>query len=237
MLEGETPATLEKLSGEAPDSDTERMIATYRRQRIAELKKEEKRARFGEIIPIGRDDYSREVTEASKVDEPLADEEGEGTGVVCFLYKDGDPACVKLASQLRILSKRHPRTKFVSIVGNKCIPDYPDRLQPTLIMYRKGEVTAQVVSWGKDRERSFEELEALLIASYVVKLDGRPLASTSKTTNERRSDDEFDDDLDDRSATKHRSGLQSFQPHSKTTSKSKNIRGPRVEDDDSDFDL
>ena len=49
---------------------------------------EQRRARFGRVYPIGRDDYKREVTEASAIDE---DEEmpGMGTGVVCFLYKDG----------------------------------------------------------------------------------------------------------------------------------------------------
>lgn len=64
------------------------MIEQFRRQRLAELKKMQK-ARFGRVYPIGRDDYTREVTEASKVD--LEDEErkGKGTGVVCFLYKDG----------------------------------------------------------------------------------------------------------------------------------------------------
>jgi hypothetical protein len=49
---------------------------------------EAQRRRFGTVIPIGRDDYTREVTEASKQDEP-GDVEARGTGVVCFLYKDG----------------------------------------------------------------------------------------------------------------------------------------------------
>lgn len=64
-----------------------------------------------------------------------------------------DPPSVQLLAQLRVLAKRYPRTKFVSIVGNKCIENYPDRLQPTLILYRGGEVATQVVSWGKDRVR------------------------------------------------------------------------------------
>lgn len=47
-----------------------------------------KRARFGRLYPIGREDYTREVTEASKVNEE-DDQVERGTGVVCFLYKDG----------------------------------------------------------------------------------------------------------------------------------------------------
>jgi hypothetical protein len=45
-------------------------------------------ARFGEVIPISREDYTREVTEASAKDAEDDDNE-KGTGVVCFLYKDG----------------------------------------------------------------------------------------------------------------------------------------------------
>lgn len=64
------------------------MIASYRHRRLAELQKTQQSARFGEVYPIGREDYTREVTEASNVD--LCDEpEIKGTGVVCFLYKDG----------------------------------------------------------------------------------------------------------------------------------------------------
>jgi hypothetical protein len=64
------------------------MIAAYRRQRLADERHAEKKTRFGRVIPIGRDDYTREVTEASSVSEE-DDEEEAGTGVVCFLYKDG----------------------------------------------------------------------------------------------------------------------------------------------------
>ena len=53
---------------------------------MAEIKKQEKTSRFGEVTPIGRDDYSREVTEASKIDDPNAEVKGEGTGVVVLLY-------------------------------------------------------------------------------------------------------------------------------------------------------
>lgn len=62
------------------------MIEMYRRQRVAQLKKEE-HSRFGRVYPIGREDYTREVTEASAVN--IEGDPGKGTGVVCFLYKDG----------------------------------------------------------------------------------------------------------------------------------------------------
>lgn len=70
------------------DAETQQMIETFRKQRIADLKKLQS-ARFGRVYPIGRDDYTREVTEASQVDADEEEGKGKGTGVVCFLYKDG----------------------------------------------------------------------------------------------------------------------------------------------------
>jgi hypothetical protein len=86
LLEDFTPSELRELGQDSHDDETERMIERLRRQRIAELQKEEK-SRFGRVYPIGRDDYTREVTEASKID--IEGDQGKGTGVVCFLYKDG----------------------------------------------------------------------------------------------------------------------------------------------------
>lgn len=65
-------------------------------------------------------------------------------------------ASSRLASQLQTLSARHPRTKFVSIVGDKCIPNYPDHLLPTMITYRKGEMVGRIVSYGVDKELPLE---------------------------------------------------------------------------------
>jgi hypothetical protein len=57
----------------------------FREQRLKDLKKEERKGRFGSVLPISRDDYNREVTEASKVDdrdedEDEGDDEIKGTG-------------------------------------------------------------------------------------------------------------------------------------------------------------
>ena len=88
LLNDFTPSELQEFSEDAPDDEAERMIAAYRRQRLADERHVAKIARFGRVYPIGRDDYTREVTEASRVSEDDDDEE-TGTGVVCFLYKDG----------------------------------------------------------------------------------------------------------------------------------------------------
>jgi hypothetical protein len=100
------------LEGDGLDSDDERMFEDYRRRRLAEMRAEEKRGRFGTMEPLGREDFVRQVTEGSKEGpdgkiEPDSEEEGKGsdsedeagpalvrarklkgTGVVVFLFKD-----------------------------------------------------------------------------------------------------------------------------------------------------
>jgi hypothetical protein len=97
ILTTKTNDEIDTLLLEAEDSDTERFILAFREQRLNDLKKEERKGRFGSIFPIGRDDYNREVTEASKIDDRDEDEDEDededarimGTGVVCFLYREG----------------------------------------------------------------------------------------------------------------------------------------------------
>ena len=84
------------------------MFEEYKRKRMGEMRAEEKRGRFGMMMPLGREDFVREVTEGSKLNaEGVADGGGyvdeeeevessggasgsrlQGTGVVVFLFKD-----------------------------------------------------------------------------------------------------------------------------------------------------
>lgn len=79
---------MQEIGEDAGDDEMERVVETYRRQRVTEMLEENKKARFGRVYPIGREDYTKEVTDASLIDEP-DDEKERGTAVVCFLYKDG----------------------------------------------------------------------------------------------------------------------------------------------------
>ena len=83
-----TPSQLEEAADEAFDEETERVIRKYHKERLRQLKNLA-HAQYGRVYPISREDYTREVTEASKLDAQDAEGEGKGTGVVCFLYKDG----------------------------------------------------------------------------------------------------------------------------------------------------
>lgn len=66
------------------------------------------------------------------------------------------PRSDRAFQHIRTLAQRYTRTKFVSIVGEKCIPNLPDSRCPMIIVYRKGDIRNQIVAWGADRERRIE---------------------------------------------------------------------------------
>ncbi|CED82494.1 Conserved phosducin-like protein [Phaffia rhodozyma] len=202
------PATLQTMAEETPDSDEERLFESYRRKRLGEMRKEEKKARYGRVYPIGRESWSKEVTEGSKVDEEFGDDEddegegkGVGTGVVCLLYKDGEPVCERLSKVLQNLAPRYPRTKFISIIGNKCIENYPDRLLPTLIVYRKGEVTGQIVGGegilGKGNERDIQNLLISMHGILSTHIPSEANSSNPPRSSARSDEDEDEEDEDE----------------------------------------
>ena len=80
------------------DEEEERILLALRDERMRDMRKKARKSRFGRVYPISRPDYTRDVTEASKEEPPDGQDgeegerksgKGDGTGVVCFLYKDG----------------------------------------------------------------------------------------------------------------------------------------------------
>lgn len=264
---------LRERGEEEKDDDLERHIANLQQQRLEELTREDREARFGRVYPISREDYTREVTDASKEKDPTDEsEEGYGTGVVCFLYK---PRCVhahistlsstktKMSSHpasertfefIRELASRYAQTKFVSIVGDKCIPNYPDHNLPTLILYRNGKMVDNLVAWGaneknpgtvhrmysKNRSKEYlmfeADLETVLLGLKIVQISRsqlreaeaalRAAAARAQARAGGEDDEDSEDDINQ---------VKSFGSRSKGPSKK--IRGKTNDDSDSDFDL
>ncbi|KAF8638803.1 hypothetical protein AX17_001861 [Amanita inopinata Kibby_2008] len=217
LLDDLTISQLQELEEDAKEDSTQRLIEHHKRQRLAEERDKLRKSRFGRLYPISRDDYTREVTEASKEDED-GDNGGRGTGVVCLLYKDGIQRSDRTFQHVKTLAIRHPRTKFVSIVGDKCIPNLPDARAPMIIIYRGGDIRNQIIAWGSDKERQIEELEAILISTGAVD-------TKSRIVDQDNSDDENEEE----------------HHWSRTTSAAsqKNMRGSskRRDDEDSDFEF
>lgn len=74
------------------------------------------RNKFGEIQPIAKDEWTREVTEGSKEH-----------WVIAYLWDDALEECKLMDSVLRVVAKNHRDVKFVSIQAQACIENWPQR--------------------------------------------------------------------------------------------------------------
>lgn len=61
--------------------------------------------------------------------------------VVCASIQD----CALLLQCLEELATKYPATKFVKIISTDCIPNYPDRNLPTILVYNNGAVKGTYV--------------------------------------------------------------------------------------------
>ncbi|EAL20139.1 hypothetical protein CNBF2160 [Cryptococcus deneoformans B-3501A] len=174
------------IEGDNLDSDDERMFEEYKRKRLHEMKKEEKKGRFGSMEPLAREDFVREVTEGSK-----------GTGVVVFLFKDSVPLSQHLQPLLNQAAAAHPSTKFLSIPAGLCIPNYPDKNVPTLLIYRNGEMVGNVVAGMglKGMKTTVRDLEGLLLYFKAVEKPSAALLRSNGANEHSDSDDDFNDDI------------------------------------------
>uniref|UniRef100_A0A8C9AC43 Phosducin thioredoxin-like domain-containing protein n=1 Tax=Prolemur simus TaxID=1328070 RepID=A0A8C9AC43_PROSS len=61
--------------------------------------------------------------------------------VILHLYKQGIPLCVLINQNLSGLSRKFPNVKFIKAISTICIPNYPDRNLPTVVVYLEGDIT------------------------------------------------------------------------------------------------
>ncbi|KAK1438781.1 hypothetical protein QVD17_04591 [Tagetes erecta] len=162
--------TEEQLEDLEDDLDDDRFLEEYRRKRLAEMKKVVKIAKFGSIIPISGSDFVREVSQAPR-----------DVWVVVILYKDGYPECGVLMQCLEELATMYPATKFVKIISTDCIPNYPDRNLPTVLVYNNSAVKANYVGLHTFGRRCTPEGVAMVLCqSDPVLNDGQSEGEASR---------------------------------------------------------
>ncbi|KAI9224015.1 thioredoxin-like protein [Blastocladiella britannica] len=192
-------ATLDELA-ELEDEEDDRVLESYRRRRMAEMKDAASRKRFGEVTAISKPDFVREVSDASKE-----------CWVVCYLYKDSIPACKLLTAILSRVAAAYRETKFVKIIGDQCIPNYPDRNLPTLVIYHGGDMIRQIVGMQAipgGMGTTIADVERLLLAVGAVQKSAR---ETLYGETPRGGNDDDDEDDEDAVERRMRSGGGGFK--------------------------
>ncbi|ODV89911.1 hypothetical protein CANCADRAFT_56549 [Tortispora caseinolytica NRRL Y-17796] len=104
-------------------------MAEYRRKRMQELQRQYSR-KFGSVLPLSRPEWNQEVTEASKVDP-----------VVVHLSSSAIDS-KKLAEILAQIAEKYPHIKFMDIIADRAVENYPISNTPTLIFYQNGDIVA-----------------------------------------------------------------------------------------------
>ncbi|KAJ4980890.1 hypothetical protein NE237_031727 [Protea cynaroides] len=168
-IDEKTEEELEDLEDDA-DLDDDRFLEEYRKKRLAEMREAVRVARFGSVIPISGSDFVREVSQAPP-----------DVWVVVFLFKEGIPKCNQLMPCLEELASRYPETKFVKIISTDCIPNYPDRNLPTLLVYNNSAVKATYVGLHHfGRSCTPEGVALVLCQSDPVLNDGQSGSDPSR---------------------------------------------------------
>ena len=86
-------------------------------------------------------------------------------------YESDDriPECGLLQNCLEELATRYPATKFVKIISTDCIPNYPDRNVPTILVYNNSAVKGTYVGLQKfGGKRCTTECKLLLVYCKLV---------------------------------------------------------------------
>ncbi|KAJ3065926.1 hypothetical protein HDU98_010737 [Podochytrium sp. JEL0797] len=150
---------LKELEDEIDLDEDDAIVEQYKRQRMAEMHQQAKKEIFGSVTQISKPDWQTEVTDASK-DVP----------VVVLLFQNPIPACKLVMAHLETLARVHRAVKFLKIVGDQCIPNYPDRNCPTLIIYKDEDIRANLVgiqALGGANTRAYD-IERILVGYGVI---------------------------------------------------------------------
>jgi len=137
--------------------DNEDILATYREQRMKELKAQldlqkaqleaakVKRPTFGFLQQISPIEYA-----------PAIDKEKNDVYIVAHLYQPYIPTCVRLNTILRLLAVKYPYVKFLNIISTEAKKDYPDVALPTVIIYKAGQLIRSFIPITESIVEDFE---------------------------------------------------------------------------------
>lgn len=119
-------------------SDDDKFMAEYREKRLADLRAQAAREKFGSVEEIAKVDWIEQVNKAS-----------EETWVICHLYQDSIEACGVMDAALVRLSRTFKDIKFVKIKSTSAIENFPDKNLPAVFCYRDGEMKHQIITLEK----------------------------------------------------------------------------------------
>ena len=147
---------------ELEDEEDEEFLAQYRNKRLAELSTLQKASVYGQVYPLQKPDYAKDVTEASS----------KAFVFVNLTSSLGTNVESRILTELwRQLAAKYGDVKFCEIRANMCIERYPEKNCPTVLVYRDGDIRRQVVTLRELNgvKTSLADLEKILVEVGAVK--------------------------------------------------------------------
>lgn len=160
---------------------------------MAELSNITNASIFGQVYPLQKPDYSRDVSEASK----------KSFVLVHLTSSLGTNIESRLLTELwRELARKFGEVKFCEIRADMCVEGYPESNTPTILVYRNGDITKQVITLRdlgstqtslegsstsatigclRGAHTAFIDLEQLLVGVEAIKVNDHRLSRSDKT--------------------------------------------------------
>ena len=161
---------------------------------MAELADLRKKDVYGQVFPLQKPEYAREVTEESS----------KAFVLVNLTSSLGTNVESRVLSELwRQMAVKFGEVKFGEMRADLCIEGYPERNTPTILVYKDGDIKRQLVTLVQlnGPRTKLHDLERLLVDVGAIKendirLKRKDSDEDLRSTNKKGRRDEEDDDDD-----------------------------------------
>lgn len=173
------------------DEEDEAFLEIYRKQRLAELANLQKASIHGQVYPLQKPDYAKDVTEASSKYFVLVHLASSlATNVESRVLTD----------LWREMARKYGDIKFCEIRADLCIEGYPEKNTPTILIYRDGDIKRQIITLGElnGPRTNLGNLERVLCEVGAIPENDSRLRQHDGHSNaqDKKVEDEDDDDWD-----------------------------------------
>ena len=176
---------------ELEDEEDEAFLEIYRKQRMAELSKLQTSSVHGQVYPLQKPDYAKDVTEAS-------------SKYFVFVHLTSSLATnveSRVLTELwRQIASKYGDIKFCEIRADLCIEGYPERNTPTILVYRDGDIKQQIVTLAglNGPKTNIKNLERVLVEVGAIDENDSRLRQRDEESpaHEEGEQDGDDDDWD-----------------------------------------
>jgi thioredoxin-like negative regulator of GroEL len=108
-------------------------MAEYRDKRLAQMREQVSKEKYGTVEEIVKADWTREVNDAS-----------QECWVLVHLYQTYAEECGLMGAALDTLAAKFRALKIVKIKSTAAVENFPDKNLPALFMYHEGSMQHQV---------------------------------------------------------------------------------------------